>query len=399
MIFSQIRVYTLQSLTGDTALMTANEEVFSRRGGVKLVLMELEQLRSALAQKPTAQGQPQDVQQRRAPPARILAVLQGKQLHGSRGLGGGRAGAGTTAAEARMDNAERSDAAHSDDLPSPTLSVLPDLGRCAAATDEGSAEGPTHHQVRSPGSVQQCDSTAAVAAIKVLGRPPGHPVAEGGLHYRPAVGLAATAVRKWQSEHWDSDSFVSSQRPKAMALAIAPGQPGHSQTTPSLRFGSAFPPASPVAITKGLNQPPTHPRAHGGAELRSCRGATAPRRTSFSGPMAAKRHLSIGGGSAIQDIVIVARANRQPSDPAVPLHAPPQGLPTRSLGDSEAAPHGPTLAPPSPQHALFKRQLDQLLAEVVTAARAQPPAPALAAAAAIQAQSEAGSRGPALVAE
>jgi hypothetical protein len=29
--------------------MTPSEEVFSRRGGVKLVLMELEQLRAALA--------------------------------------------------------------------------------------------------------------------------------------------------------------------------------------------------------------------------------------------------------------------------------------------------------------------------------------------------------------
>jgi hypothetical protein len=381
--------------------MTAGEEVFSRRGGVKLVLMELEQLRSALAQQPTAQGQPKDVQQRRSPPARILAILQGKQLHGGRGLGGGgRAGAGTAAAEARMDKADRSDFADCDDLPSTTLSVLPDQGRCAAATGEGSAEGPTHHQERSPGRVQHFDSTAT-AAVAAINRPRGHLVAENYLHCRPAAGLAATSVRKWQSERWDSQKRSSQgqcqtateDRPKAMALAIA--QTGHSQTTPSssLRFKSDFPP-----ITKGLNQPPKHHRLDGVAEHRILQGATAPRRTSFSGPTAAKRRLSSPGVSAIQDVVLVARATRKPADPAVPLHAPPLGSLTRSLGDS-VAPPGPMLAPPRPQHALFERQLDQLLAEVVTAARAQPPAPALAAAAVIQAQFEAGGSGPALVAE
>ena len=47
---AQVRAYTLQSLASDTSLMTPHEEVFSRRGSVKLVLMELEQLRHALAQ-------------------------------------------------------------------------------------------------------------------------------------------------------------------------------------------------------------------------------------------------------------------------------------------------------------------------------------------------------------
>jgi hypothetical protein len=45
----QVRAYTLQSLASDVNLMTPHEEVFSRRGGVKMVLMELEQLRGALA--------------------------------------------------------------------------------------------------------------------------------------------------------------------------------------------------------------------------------------------------------------------------------------------------------------------------------------------------------------
>jgi hypothetical protein len=45
----QVRQYTLQSLACDAALMTPAEEVFSRRGGIKLLLMELELLRNDLA--------------------------------------------------------------------------------------------------------------------------------------------------------------------------------------------------------------------------------------------------------------------------------------------------------------------------------------------------------------
>jgi hypothetical protein len=46
----QVRLYTLQCLSNDTTLMTPLEEVFSRRGGVKMIIMELEQLRSTVAQ-------------------------------------------------------------------------------------------------------------------------------------------------------------------------------------------------------------------------------------------------------------------------------------------------------------------------------------------------------------
>jgi hypothetical protein len=52
----QVRLYTMQYLASDTTLMTPIEEVFSRRGGVKLLLMEVEQLRCALdkLQQPAA---------------------------------------------------------------------------------------------------------------------------------------------------------------------------------------------------------------------------------------------------------------------------------------------------------------------------------------------------------
>jgi hypothetical protein len=47
-LLPQVRQYTLQSLASDINLMTPAEEVFSRRGGVKLLLMEIEHLRGAL---------------------------------------------------------------------------------------------------------------------------------------------------------------------------------------------------------------------------------------------------------------------------------------------------------------------------------------------------------------
>ena len=167
----QIRQFTLQSLSGETAFLDANEEVFSRRGGVKMVLMELEQVRgtlsqlqpilSSLSETPAAsRTQLKGEQRYRVAPARFRAVLHQKRASCS--PEGGIEGLAEAAKDSTDDGASGNNAAGGgeQDITIHSQTMQPILSQSTVAFSRGDEV--------SLGDINRSSSAAAAVASQAL---------------------------------------------------------------------------------------------------------------------------------------------------------------------------------------------------------------------------------------
>ncbi len=377
------------------------------------MLMELEQLRETLAQRSPIlprTAYPRSFMPSSAQLLSAAAELEGKQrchdtpdcvLHQNQPLcsraaspqGEGGGGGICAATEAWSDNIKGSDAAGGGDQRSLSPSVLSGPWQSAAASEEGGRGVPRQQSERNLCYTEQRGGGAAAESQDSiqLNQPPDHPAGEQ-LRYQPAAALAAMNVRGWGGQSGHIKGALRCRAPHSA-----------SETTPSFRFGSAYPSDAAAArhsqapayrAGNEVEHPPGNLNPRRSSESAHWQAALPSARRRSSSAVAVRRRQRDGGGgvSDIQDVVFVARA-RPPAASAsftstAPLRASPcQGSPAR--GESAPPPPGgPT--PLQPRAAQFERQQDMLLAEVTISVRTSNPAtPARAAAAALIAGSHA----------
>ena len=352
---------------------------------------------SSFLQRPATAAQLDFEQRCRGGPTRAPTVLEQRQPRYScdKGQEGGEGGVGSCAlTEARVDDdAGQSDAAGGGDPQRfPAQLAPPGLWQSA----DGLRGGVASLRQQAAGSlvgsqpIACATAAAAAAASQALAQPPA-PAAGEQLRYRPAAALAAMTVRGWGVQQHikgalrrapRSEVFPTQRLPHDSEAAFSSdASEGHfppaAQLPRRARDGGAWrdleggnpgPGRSPEAAHWHVPSPPPPPPAR--------------KRGAPPAAAAARRRQSGGGVSDMRDVVLVARARPPPASPAAaslrPAPPPSPGSPSRGEPAAAPPPSGPT--PPSlhshPRHAQFEQQLDRLLAEVATAARASAPAPA-----------------------
>ena len=314
-------------------------------------------------------------------PTRHLAQHEGDQRGSTRvGGAGGDGGAGDAAAGAWHKDAGRS----SSERPS---SPLPGWGDRKRGTPPSLLPGFGQLEGK---SVNSWDGEVPRLRLQHSRSGPEMHSTSGGSATTAAAALANSQGREKPLE----GGLLQYHRPEAAAHNMSPlrrpTQPEHSDSdvTPSLLFGSAFPPNAAAGL--GRTQPSA--RHDDGRRLEMARvgqgqGGDVRRHSALPPPAkrrtagaTVRRWNSCGGMSDIQDLVLVAPSlARQPAADAAPPRPPALGSPVRGRsGAAHAGPSLPLLA--HPRHAQFEQQLDSLLAEVASAARASntaaPAAPA-----------------------